>query len=82
MILISALICEKKQRLEVARGFTVFTSQFYLLHTIPTQPVIPYSILHRVTGWVGIVRSMEKSLINTGDPLDHLESRISRADYS
>eukprot|EP01043_Picozoa_sp_COSAG02_P030981 COSAG02_NODE_2003_length_10135_cov_9.873754_4_plen_103_part_00 len=39
MILISVLICEKKQRLEVARGFTVFTSQFYLLHTIPTQPV-------------------------------------------
>eukprot|EP01043_Picozoa_sp_COSAG02_P047710 COSAG02_NODE_4602_length_5176_cov_2.578885_1_plen_53_part_10 len=39
MILISLTVCEKKQRLEVARGFTVFTSQFYRLHTIPTQPV-------------------------------------------
>eukprot|EP01043_Picozoa_sp_COSAG02_P076229 COSAG02_NODE_16089_length_1114_cov_1.215764_1_plen_47_part_00 len=39
MMLISVIVCEKKQRLEVARGFTVFTSQFYLLHTIPTQPV-------------------------------------------
>ena len=37
-MLISLSVCEKKQRLEVARGFTVFTSQFYLLHTIPTQP--------------------------------------------
>eukprot|EP01043_Picozoa_sp_COSAG02_P023289 COSAG02_NODE_1239_length_13713_cov_37.434259_13_plen_180_part_00 len=39
MMLISVVVCEKKQRLEVARGFTVFTSKFYLLHTIPTQPV-------------------------------------------
>ena len=39
MMLIFVVVCEKKQRLEVARGFTVFTSQFYLLHTIPTQPV-------------------------------------------
>ena len=39
MMLISVVVCEKKQRLEVARGFTVFTSQYYLLHPIPTQPV-------------------------------------------
>eukprot|EP01043_Picozoa_sp_COSAG02_P015905 COSAG02_NODE_688_length_18473_cov_77.428105_6_plen_78_part_00 len=39
MMVISVIVCEKKQRLEVARGFTVFTSQFYRLHTIPTQPV-------------------------------------------
>eukprot|EP01043_Picozoa_sp_COSAG02_P084322 COSAG02_NODE_22175_length_761_cov_0.984894_1_plen_35_part_10 len=35
MMRISRMVCEKKQRLEVARGFTVFTSQFYLLPTIP-----------------------------------------------
>eukprot|EP01043_Picozoa_sp_COSAG02_P006723 COSAG02_NODE_194_length_29788_cov_20.044090_9_plen_52_part_00 len=34
-----------------------------------------------ITGWVGIVRGNKKSLINTGDPLDHLESRIFLADY-
>eukprot|EP01043_Picozoa_sp_COSAG02_P018692 COSAG02_NODE_879_length_16244_cov_15.397956_6_plen_62_part_00 len=44
MMLISIIVCEKKQRLEVARGFTVFTSQFYLLHTIPTQPVRPAGV--------------------------------------
>ena len=44
MMLISRIVCEKKQRLEVARGFTLFTSQFYLLHTIPTQPVNSFVI--------------------------------------
>eukprot|EP01043_Picozoa_sp_COSAG02_P019765 COSAG02_NODE_962_length_15608_cov_16.347692_7_plen_42_part_00 len=35
MMLISIIVCEKKQRLEVARGFTVFTSQFYLIEIGP-----------------------------------------------
>eukprot|EP01043_Picozoa_sp_COSAG02_P034004 COSAG02_NODE_2353_length_9081_cov_4.981073_4_plen_211_part_00 len=38
-IMIYGVIREKKQRFEVISGVPVFISEFYLLYTIPTQPV-------------------------------------------
>jgi hypothetical protein len=35
-----------------------------------------------VTGWVGVVWSMENSLISTAHPSDHLESLLFLADHS
>jgi hypothetical protein len=39
-MLIYSVIREKKQRSRGSEGCTVFISEFYMLHTIPTQPVI------------------------------------------
>jgi hypothetical protein len=38
-MLMYGVIREKKQRFEVIRGCYIFISGFYVLHTIPIQPV-------------------------------------------
>ena len=69
MMLDSGAIREKTQRLEVINGCGGLHQSVFRTPDDP-NPACDY----RVTGWVGIVWSTEKSLMNTEAPVDHLES--------